>query len=156
MGGQYNHQGNNLSKKDVKKLIEENKLEVKEIIHTINGNSKKEPLIKYRYELEIKLYVEKHIFKYDEESKEKLPKEFYTDVTYGNSIKSLSIHLGGSNVISYDRLSDFFSAITNNILNISNGTFVNFVKEFSLKSENTITNLENDFINGITGYTDET
>lgn len=156
LGGQYNHQGNNLSKKDVEKLIEENKIEVKEIIHTIKGNSKKEPLIKYRYELEIKPYVEKHIFKYDEESKEKLPKEFYTDVTYGNSIKTLSIHLGGYNVIAYDRLSDFFSVITNNILNVSKGTLVNFVKEFSLKSENTITNLENDFINGITGYTDET
>ena len=46
LGGQYNHQGNNLSKKDVEKLIEENKIEVKEIIHTIKGNSKKEPLIK--------------------------------------------------------------------------------------------------------------
>ena len=156
LGGQYNHQGNNLSKKDVEKLIEENKIEVKKIIHTIKGNSKKAPLIKYRYELEIKPYVERHIFKYDEESKEKLPKEFYTDVTYGNSIKTLSIHLGGYNVIAYDRLSDFFSVITNNILNISNGTLVNFVKEFSLKSENTITNLENNFINGITGYTDET
>ena len=85
LGGQYNHQGNNLNKKDVEKLIEENKIEVKEIIHTIKGNSKKEPLIKYRYELEIKPYVEK-------------PKEFYTDVTYGNSIKTLSIHLGGYNV----------------------------------------------------------
>lgn len=156
LGGQYNHQGNNLSKKDVEKLIEENKIEVKEIIHTIKGNSKKEPLIKYRYELEIKPYVEKHIFRFDEESKEKLPKEFYTDVTYGNSIKTLSIHLGGYNVIAYDRLSNFFSVITNNILNISNGTLVNFVKEFGLKSKNTIVNLENDFINGITGYTDET
>lgn len=156
LGGQYNHQGNNLSKKDVEKLIEENKIEVKKIIHTIKGNSKKEPLIKYRYELEIKPYVEKHIFRFDEESKEKLPKEFYTDVTYGNSIKTLSIHLGGYNVIAYDRLSNFFSVITNNILNISNGTLVNFVKEFGLKSKNTIVNLENDFINGITGYTDET
>ena len=156
LGGQYNHQGNNLSKKDVEKLIEENKIEVKEITHTIKGNSKKEPLIKYRYELEIKPYVEKHIFRFDEESKEKLPKEFYTDVTYGNSIKTLSIHLGGYNVIAYDRLSNFFSVITNNILNISNGTLVNFVKEFGLKSKNTIVNLENDFINGITGYTDET
>lgn len=100
--------------------------------------------------------MQKHIFKYDEESKEKLPKEFYTDVTYGNSIKTLSIHLGGYNVIAYDRLSNFFSVITNNILNISNGTLVNFVKEFGLKSKNTIVNLENDFINGITGYTDET
>ena len=156
LGGQYNHQGNNLSKKDVEKLIEENKIEVKEITHTIKGNSKKEPLIKYRYELEIKPYVEKHIFKYNEDSEEKLPKEFYTDVTYGNSIKTLSVHLGGYNVIAYDRLSDFFSVITNNILNISNGTLVNFVKEFGLKSKNTIVNLENDFINGITGYTDET
>ena len=156
LGGQYNHQGNNLSKKDVEELIEENKIEVKEIIHTIKGNSKKEPLIKYRYELEIKPYVEKHIFRFDKESKEKLPKEFYTDVTYGNSIKTLSIHLGGYNVIAYDRLSNFFSVITNNILNISNGTLVNFVKEFGLKSKNTIVNLENDFINGITGYTDET
>ena len=156
LGGQYNHQGNNLSKKDVEKLIEENKIEVKEITHTINGNPKKEPLIKYRYELEIKPYVEKHIFKYDENSKEKLPKEFYTDVTYGNSIKTLSIHLGSYNVIAYDRLSDFFSVITNNMLNISNGTLVNFVKEFSQKSKNTITNLENHFLNGMTGYTDET
>lgn len=31
LGGQYNHQGNNLSKKDVEKLIEENKIEVKKL-----------------------------------------------------------------------------------------------------------------------------
>lgn len=75
-GGQYNHQGYNLSKKDAEKLISENKVEVREIIHTIKGNQKKEPLIKYRYELEIKPYIEKHIFKYDDKSSEKLPKEF--------------------------------------------------------------------------------
>lgn len=46
--------------------------------------------------------------------------------------------------------------ISNNILNISNGTLVNFVKEFSKKSEGTIANLENNFLNGTTGYTDET
>lgn len=43
-------------------------------------------LVKYRYELEIKPYIERHVFKYEEN----LPKEFYTDVTYGNSIKALS------------------------------------------------------------------
>lgn len=155
-GGQYNHQGYNLSKKDAEKLIEENKIEVREITHIIKGDSKKEPLVKYRYDLEIKPYIERHVFKYEENAQENLPKEFYTDVTYGSSIKVLSIHLGCYNVIAYNRLSDFFSVISNNVLNISNGTLVNFVKEFSKKSEATIANLENNFLNGTTGYTDET
>lgn len=155
-GGQYNHQGYNLSKKDAEKLIEENKIEVREITHIIKGDSKKEPLVKYRYELEIKPYIERHVFKYEENAQENLPKEFYTDVTYGSSIKALSIHLGCYNVIAYNRLSDFFSVISNNVLNISNGTLVNFVKEFSKKSEATLANLENNFLNGTIGYTDET
>ena len=84
LGGQYNHQGNNLNKKDVEKLIEENKIEVKEIIHTIKGDSKKEPLIKYRYELEIKPYVEK-------------PKEFYTDVTHDGTEDRIAIFVPEGN-----------------------------------------------------------
>ncbi len=33
---------------------------------------------------------------------------------------------------------------------------MNFIKEFSIKSKGTIENLENNFLNGTTGYTDET
>ena len=43
-----------------------------------------------------------------------------------------------------------------NILNISNNTLVNFVKVFGKKSKDTITNLENNFLNKIIEYTDET
>ena len=156
VGGQKGHKGHNLSKKEIEKLIDEKKLKVKTIYHKIKGNGKKEPIIKYRMELEVNTYVEKHIFEYDEKSNERLPKEFYTDVTYGTSIKALAIHLGCYNVIAYDRLSDFFEVITNNTLKISNGTLVNFVKEFGQKSEITIKNLEENFLNGIIGYTDET
>ena len=156
VGGQLGHKPHNLGKKEVEKLIEEKNIKVKTIYHKIKGDSKKEPVIKYRMELEINTYIEKHIFEYDEKSNEKLPKEFYTDVTYGTSIKALAIHLGCYNVVAYDRLSDFFEVITNNILKISNGTFVNFVKEFGQKSELTIKNLEENFLNGIIGYTDET
>lgn len=156
IGGQTGHKGHNLSKKDIEELIDNKKIEVRTIIHTIKGNSKKEPLIKYRLELEIKPYVEKHIFKYKKNSKERLPEEFYTDVTYGNSIKTLSIHLGCYNVISYDRLSDFFKTITNNIIKVSKGTLVNFLYEFGRKSEKTIEVLESNFLKGTKGYTDET
>ena len=85
-----------------------------------------------------------------------MPYEYYTDVTYDNSIKSLSIELNAYNVVAYDRLSDFFSVITNNVINISNGTLVNFNKEFSYKCESTIKNIEENILNSKNIYTDET
>lgn len=155
-GGQVGHKPHNLSKKEIETLIEEKRIEVRTITHKIKGKNAKKPLIKYRLGIEMKAYVEKHIFQYDEKSQETLPKSFYTDVTYDNSIKTLSIELGAYNVISYDRLSDFFSVITNEVIHISNGTLVNFLYEFGHKSEATIQKLEEDFLNGVTGYTDET
>lgn len=155
-GGQFGHNPHNLNKKEIEELIKNKKIEVRTITHEIQGNGNKKPIIKYRLGIEIKSYVEKHIFKYAKNSKEKLPKEFYTDVTYDNSIKALSIELGAYHVISYERLSDFFSVITNNVIHISKGTLVNFLYEFSEKSKETIENLEQDFLYGIVGYTDET
>ena len=113
-------------------------------------------IIKYKLGIEINPYIEKHIFIHDENNNEVLPKEFYTDVTYNNDIKALSIELGTYNLISYDRLSDFFNVITNNVINISNGTLVNFLHEFSNKSERTINNIENNILNGETTFSDET
>ncbi len=61
-GGQYGHIGHSLSKEYVEKLIDNKKLEVREFTHTIKGNSSKENTIKYKLGIEIKPYVEKHIF----------------------------------------------------------------------------------------------
>lgn len=155
-GGQFGHKGHNLDKKEIEKLIDDKKVEVRTITHIIKGNKNNEPIIKYRLGIDIKPYVEKHIFKYRKNSKEVLPKSFYTDVTYNNSIKALSIELGAYNVISYDRLSDFFNVITNGIINISNATLVNILKEFSNKSKTTINLLENKIIDYLTLFTDET
>lgn len=49
-GGQIGHKGHNLNKNDIEKLIEDKKIEVREIHHTIKG-TKKEPIIKYRLEI---------------------------------------------------------------------------------------------------------
>ena len=156
VGGQYGHQAHNLSKDAVEKLIKDNKVKVFEFEHKIKGNSKMNDIIKYKLGIEINPYIEKHIFIHDKNNNELLPKEFYTDVTYNNDIKALSIELGTYNLISYDRLSDFFNVITNNVINISNGTLVNFLYEFSNKSERTINNIENNILNGETTFSDET
>ncbi|MEG2380036.1 MAG: transposase [Bacilli bacterium] len=156
VGGQFGHKGNNLDKNRIEYMIQNKKMVVKEIFHKINGNSKEQDIVKYRLQLEFKPYVEKHIFKHVKTTDNKLPKEFYTDVTYGESIKALSIELGAYNVISYERLSDFFSVITNGIIDISNGTLVNFLYEFSNNSNKELAKLTSEILNSKNIYTDET
>lgn len=85
-----------------------------------------------------------------------MPEKYYTDVTYDNSIKALSLELGAYNVIAYDRLSYFFNVITNGIVNISNGTLVNFNKEFSRKSFKSLNNITTNILNSTDLNTDET
>jgi len=155
-GAQINHEGHALTKEKLEQQIKDNKVKVIEVIHEIFGDSKKEPIIKYKLGIETKTVVEKHIFKYSEESKNTLPKEFYTDVTYTNSFKSLVVFMNVHNAMSLNRLSEFFKVLTNNTINLSEGTIVNFMKEFSIKSTNTIDNIIGDVLSSITMYTDET
>lgn len=156
IGGQKGHKGYNLSKENIETMIKENKIKVKEIKHYIKGNSKKEAIVKYKVGIDVKPIIEKHIFIYDEKSTDVLPVDFYTDVTYDKSIKALTVELGSYNVISYDRLSDFFNVITNGVIKISNGTLVNFVKEFSNKTIPTLNNITNNLLKESSMHTDET
>lgn len=151
-GWQYGHIGHSLNKKYVEDLIKNKKIEVREFTHIIKGKSSKECTVKYKLGIEIKPYVEKHIFNYEENGTEYLSKGYYTDVT----IKALSIELGAYNVASYDRLSDFFNVITNGIIQISKGNLVNILYGFSNKSIPTLEVLENIILNGKCAYTDET
>ena len=154
-GGQKGHTGHSLSKEKIEKLIEEKKIKVKEIYHYTN-NRNKQNIIKYRLGLDISVYAEKHIFMHNDSCNEELPKEFYTDVTYDNKIKALSIELGTYNVVALDRMSDFFNVISNGILEISNGTLVNFTNEFSTKSIPILNKFESELLDSKIMFTDET
>lgn len=156
VGGQKGHQGHNLSKEKIETLIKNNDIKVIEINHTIKGNSKNNPIIKYKMGLEFKPYVEKHIFNYDEYSNEVLPKEFYTDVTYTNELKSLVVFMNAHNVLSINRLTEFFNVVSNKIINFSQGTIVNIMTEFSKKSIASIDNIIYDVVHDKTIFSDET
>ena len=155
IGGQKGHKGHSLTKEKVEKMIEDKLVETRTIYHESNNRNGKD-VTKYRIGLEVNVYVEEHIFKHNPNTEEKIPKEFYTDVTYDNSIKALTIELGTYNVVALDRLSDLFNVLSKGLIDISNGTLVNFLKEFSLKSKPTLDNLENDLLNKALMHTDET
>lgn len=155
IGGQKGHKGHSLTKDKVEKMIEDKLVKTRTIYHESNNRNGKD-VTKYKIGLEVNVYVEKHIFKHNPKIDNKIPKDFYTNVTYDNSIKALTIELGTYNVVALDRLSDLFNVLSKGVIDISNGTLVNFLKEFSLKSKRTLDNLENDLLNKTLMHTDET
>lgn len=155
-GGQFNHEGKTLTKKIMEEKIESNNIEIREIIHNIKGNSNESDIVKYRVGCEFKVYVEKHIFKHVEKSDEVLPKEFYSDVTYCNDIRALIVILGNYFSLPYNKIKEFLRDISNEIIDISEGTIDNIYSEFSEKTADTINNITKNLLNGTYQHTDET
>ena len=155
-GGQIGHKGETLTKEKLQNKIKENNIEVKQIIHYIKGTPKQEDVIKYKIGMNVKVYVEEHIFKHTKKSKETLPKEYYSDVTYNSDLKALVVTLGNYYSLGYNKVKEIISDFSNGIINLSEGTIDNEYEEFSIKSEETINNITTNILNGKYQHTDET
>ena len=155
-GGQFKHKGSTLTKEKLEEKIKQNNIEVREIIHYINGNLNDKEIIKYRTGIETKIYVEKHIFISSPDATKKLPKSFYSDVTYNDDLKILIVCLGNYFSIPYNKIKELIFDLTNGIIDISEGTIDNIYEEFSNKTDDTINNITNNILNGTYQHTDET
>ena len=155
-GGQLNHKGTTLTKEQIEEKIKDKKVSVKVIKKYIDGSIYKDEIIKYQVGVKTQVYVEKYIFVPTENSKEKLPKEFYSDVTYKEDIKSLVVLFGNYLSLPYNKIRECLSNLTKNLVNISEGTIDNIYEEFSHKSQGSLKNIENNLLNGKYQHTDET
>ena len=155
-GGQFGHEGHYFSKEKIEEIIKNKEIKVNTFVHNINGNKHEQDVTKYKVGLKVIPFIEKHIFKHSPRTKETLPKEFFTDVTYDSSIKSLVVELGAYNLIPYNRITDLISIFSDGIINLSEGTIQNFYSEFSRKSTMSLKNIENNVLNESNMNTDET
>ena len=142
-GGQFNHKGSTLTKEKLEEKIKQNNIEVREFIHYINGNLNDKEIIKYRTGIETKVYVEKHIFRSSPDTSEKLPKPFYSDVTYNDDLKTIIVSLGNYFSIPYNKIKELIYDLTNGVIDISEGTIDNIYEEFSNKTDDTLNNITN-------------
>ena len=106
--------------------------------------------------MNVKLYVEEHIFKSTPKSTKKLPKEFYSDVTYNDELKSLVVTLGNYYSLGYSKVKEILYDFSAGIVDISEGTIDNIYEDFSNKSLDTINNITTNILNGKYQHTDET
>lgn len=155
-GGQPYHKGCTLTKEKVQELIENKNIEVKKIEHKITNSKYKEKFIKYKIGIEVKPYVEEHIFIPSNDASEKLPTEFHSDVTYNNDLKSIIVLLGNYCSLSYNKITEVISNFTDGLVNLSEGTIDNIYEDFSNKCKDTILNITNNLLNSTYQHTDET
>ena len=154
IGGQKGHKPHFLSKKSV-----EEKIKNKEVKHEIInfGNIKSKNYIsKYIIDIEIVTKVIEYRFYIDIKGKYNIPKEFKTDVQYGNELKTMCCVLSNEDIVAYDRLTDFVKAITKGKITMSNSTAVNFNNYLSKKASSIIEGFYNTILNSDLLYTDAT
>lgn len=81
---------------------------------------------------------------------------YINDVQYGNHLKALTTMLLNEGMVSINRIKDIISSLTNNIINLSEGTIVNFNSSLSSKSEALIEEIKNNLIKANIINCDET
>ena len=105
--GQLWHAGKNSSKEIIEESISNNKIEVRIFRYILKRNSKKNKIYYWHRNKTTHCTLKRYTFKHYSNSNNILLEKFYTDVTYDNFIKVLSLELGIYNVIIHDTFIDF-------------------------------------------------
>ena len=139
-GGQTGHKGRTLTKAEVEEKLTsgEYRHEVIEI-----GEKREGPYItKYELDLEVTPVIREIRIYGDGEGKMTIPERYYSDVTYGDTIKGLTIALYSEGVSSNDRIAAFLNEMSGVNLGLSEGSVYNFCAQFAGKAKEVIAEIE--------------
>ena len=159
VGGQKNHIGATLNKKEPTKIIDK-KIEKCECGGKVENNIEYEA--KQLIDIEIKVNViEERVYegkccKCGRIHKGKFSEEFKNPAQYGNNLKAFVSMLVNEEYVAIDRSSKFIKEITGDKITLSNGTIVNITKELSKKSENSVKKIEKNLTQSPIAHSDET
>ena len=135
-GGQKGHKGATFTKQDVEELLKKENVKKETIKHgKPNG---KYCITKYEIDTKTIVIVKEHKFYFNKRREIKIPKEFVSDVHYGENFKTLCDIMVVEEVISLERIKEFVEILTGRLLKISEGSLVNWIKEKSKQCKNTI------------------
>lgn len=152
-GGQKGHRGTTLTKKDVGEKLKTGKYSHK--ITTI-GKGYGEYTVKYVLDFEVIPVINEIRIYEDADGNFDIPAEYRSDVIYGSFLKSVAVDLYAEGVVSNNRISRFIHTLTGNTLGISSGSIYNFCKNFSVKTEENLRQIEDELLNERTICTDAT
>ena len=152
-GGQEGHKGTTLSASYVKEKIKTGELE-RQIVDI--GDKDLKYVIRYVLDYEIKPIVKELRFHADKNGRIKIPNEYKNEVTYGEIIRSICVHLYSEGVVANERIGEFVNGLCNGIIKISSGGVYNTIKSFAKKCEQEIEEIEKELLKSEVLYTDAT
>lgn len=152
VGGQVGRKGVTLTKSMIEEKIKKGECEHK-IIKKGKGKVYKS---RYVIDLEIRTVVREYRFYADSYDKISIPRDFNSEVIYGNMVKAIAVDLYSQGVMANDRIRDFINDISNNTLQLSEGSVYNFCKNFSELNNENIEKIKSKLLNSEVVYTDAT
>lgn len=156
VGGQKNHTGTNLNKKNVEKIInskEATVIKTSEILYV--NNKKLDGITKFIIDTQMSVIVKELNLVYKEDAKP-LPKELKNNVTYGNNLKSLISLLNIEHAIPVKRTVDLIKELTNDLIKISTGTVQNIIYELQTKVTPVVESIKEQLLRSEVNHKDET
>ena len=161
VGGQKGHKGHSLELYDKPTEIVEHR---KELCHC-GGHFiySDEYKVKQAVDIGFKIYIVEHraylkgiCDRCDTEFSNELPKELNNPVTYGNNLRSFSALLSAEGIVSICRIKQIISELTDGVLDLSEGTIVNFNKKLSSKVKPVIEHIKEKLLTSPVNHKDET
>ncbi len=127
-GGQPGHKGTTLTRADVEQKIKDGVFH-----HRIRHIGKKSDKYITRYvpDTEVVVTATEVLIYADKDGKFQVPKEYSSVVTYGSHIRTIVSCLYSEGVVSNDRICSFINSITDDALDMSEGTVYHICSRFS-------------------------
>jgi len=136
-GGVEGHEGHRIHMpEDYQELIDKG-LAIYELVDHTDGYE--DYVSKWVIDIRVTPVFVEHRFRRGE-----VPADYNNEVTYGEEIKALSIHLTDDGMVSAERLADFFSSVTNGMVHPSKAALLGFQNELADRLAPEISVIEND------------
>ena len=143
-GGQKGHIGSSLGKEKLEKILNKENV-IKNPPIEINKNEKNKNLKPYKttvIDIKIDVTVTDYLYYPDENGNFNVPQKHKKHIVYGDNLKALAIDLMYESYNSTDATKNIISSITDNSIELSKGTLINWAKEATEKLEPEIENIE--------------
>ena len=156
-GGQEGHRGNSLGKEKVEKILSKENI-IKNPPVEINKNEKNKNIKPYKttvIDIKINVTVTDYLYYPDENGNFNVPQKHKKHIVYGDNLKALAVDLMYESYNSTDATQNIISSITNNSIDISRSTLINWSKEAKEKLMPEIENIENKLLESYYAHFDE-
>ena len=152
IGGQPGHPGHRLGLPGNLDELVENGTVTRLVIDHTNGAS--EFVSRFVIDVEVVTTITEHRFAVGAE----LPKNLCNEVSYGDSIKAMSVLLLNEGVIAEKRFSEILAGLTRGVVTISPATLESFLSQFAKKLDDNgeLEAIKQDLLNGEVMHTDDT